>query len=450
MIVKLSYTPLNGEQDPIDQEDISNILRNPTLVDNSRNGSRKSRVLTLLAALALVSIVFYAFTCAPTSLRDETTANIAGDPRLEPYQSPDDAEICADWPITDKGLGPHLSTVSFELPGTSDLMFLLSRGPAAGRLSIITNPDRSSKVIEVNVTAQYAKRTDLQRTKACRTGRDSKNEHGVLIWAQPRHPHYDRQVDPVSFNITVALPQSLRKYRDLSTDLPTFSHHIGDFFNFWSATAFNTIRLKTSHAPIYYDALCGETAFIQTNDAEVKGLFYGWNTLSVRTSNAQIHTVAMMVPQAQGSETKVHLETSNAPVEAYLSVGSDFTEAKLTATIHTSNGKLNINMPRNQFGDNATFYLDASTSNAPATVMLHPDYEGNYDLKTSIADALIEETDMKDPSGMGRERTVERTSGGHRARGSIFWSYNGEPSEEGKKRGSVKVRSSKLPVKMYC
>ncbi|KAF5381736.1 hypothetical protein D9615_005391 [Tricholomella constricta] len=451
MAIKLPYTPLNGEQDLIGQEDISSVLQNPTPVDNSRNDSRKSRVLTLLAALALVSIVFYACTCAPTSRRDETTADIADDPRLEPYQSPDDAEFCAEWPIADEGPGPHLSTVSFELPGTSDLMFLLSRGPAAGHLNIIKkNPNHSSKVIEVNVTAQYEKRIDLQRTKACRTGRDSKNEHGVLIWAQPRHPRYNRQMDPVSFNITLALPQSLREYKDLSTDLPTFSHQIGDFFDLWSPTAFNTIRLKTSHAPIAYGALCGERAFIQTSDAEVNGYFCGSNLLSVRTSNARIHTIAMMFAQAQGAETKVHLQTTNAPAVAFLSVESDFTEAKLSATIHTSNGKLNVNMPRQPFGGNASFYLDASTSNAPATVVLHPDYEGTYDLKTSVADALIEETDMKDPSGMGRERTVERTSEGHRTRGSIFWSYNGEPSEEGKKRGSVRVRSSKLPVKMYC
>lgn len=108
-------------------------------------------------------------------------------------------------------------------------------------------------------------------------------------------------------------------------------------------------------------------------------------------------------------------------------------------------------MPRAMMVDNSSFYLDASTSAANATIMLHPDYEGTYDLGTSVADAhVVENTEVRDPSGKGRQRTLQRTSSGHRAQGYMYWSHNGEPSEEGKNRGSITVRTSKLPVTLHC
>jgi len=157
-----------------------------------------------------------------------------------------------------------------------------------------------------------------------------------------------------------------------------------------------------------------------------------------------------MLAQSSGYETEVHLRTSNAPVDAYLSVMSDFSEPKLTATIHTSNGGLNVTLPRYSLA-NTSFYFDASTSNAPSVVRLNSGYEGTYDLETSVAGAhIVEDPEAQDPSGEGRQLTLERTSEGHHAQGSMYWSYNGEPSEAGKKRGSVRVRTSNLPITMYC
>lgn len=245
--------------------------------------------------------------------------------------SPGNAEYCAGWPLEEDGAGLHLSTVAFELPSTFDLLFFLSHGPAAGHLNIVKNPVYSSKVIEVNVTAQYHKPADLQRTKACRTGHQSKNEHGILIWAQPRHPHHGE--DSVIFNITVALPRSVRDYGDVSTSLPAFSHKVGEFLDIWSPTAFGTIRLKTSHAPIDYGALMCEAGFVQTNDAQVEGFFAAAKSVNIRTSNALIRSVSMMFPQSSGYESEVHIHTSNAPVDAFLSLDSDYAEPKLKATI---------------------------------------------------------------------------------------------------------------------
>lgn len=137
-----------------------------------------------------------------------------------------------------------------------------------GHIDIIKNPVRfSQSTVEINVTAQYRNHADLQGIKACHTGSGPKNEQGVLIWVRqscnsqfisncyshrqaPNHPH-ERHRD-LTFNITVALPQNLRQYKDLSTSLPAFSHNIGEFFDIWSPTSFDTIRLKSSHAPINF------------------------------------------------------------------------------------------------------------------------------------------------------------------------------------------------------
>lgn len=85
----------------------------------------------------------------------------------------------------------HSSSVSFTLPAAFNLLFFVSRGPVTGHLNIIQSQGYSSPgSIEVNVTAHYHDRDDLQYTKACRAGQEVKNEHGVLIWVRHGLQHY--------------------------------------------------------------------------------------------------------------------------------------------------------------------------------------------------------------------------------------------------------------------
>ncbi|KAJ7276659.1 hypothetical protein C8J57DRAFT_1126950 [Mycena rebaudengoi] len=295
----------------------------------------------------------------------------------------------------------------------------------------------------------YHDSKDLQRTKVCRMGKSGSNEHGVLIWGKPRHPHGDPERD-VRFNITLAIPTGIREYHDISTDLPRFSHKVADFFDFWSPTEFGVIRMKSSNAAIYHGSLIGEAAFIQTSNAQVEGFFGGSEKLSVKTSNSPIRATAMMFGTAAGSEVDINLETSNGAIEAAVAIMSDFPHIVLHATVKTSNAPLTIYTPVRMGSTNSSFFLEAMTSNGAANITLHPEYEGKWDLRTSRATANVEANEgITDPAGMGRQRTLQRTSTGSHAQGFMFWSHDGA-SPEGMRRGSVKITTSNSPITMMC
>ncbi|KAJ7102820.1 hypothetical protein C8R44DRAFT_808595 [Mycena epipterygia] len=332
-----------------------------------------------------------------------------------------------------------------ELPTAADLVFFLARGPVSGHINVIKTPSYSMGPIEVNVTAEYKNAEDLECTKVCRMG--PAHEHGVLVWAEPRHPHGDPRRD-VRINITVALPTGVKNYRDVTTDLPLFQHDVGEFFDIWSPTSFEVIRLKTSNAAINHGALIGLAAFIQTSNAKIQGFFGGF-ALRVKTSNAPIVSTAMMFGERAGSESRVNLKTSNGAITANLGLVSDYKDNVLRAVVQTSGASLTIGTQRRMAAANSSFFLDASTSVGPANVYVYPEYEGTYDLQTSLARAQVEAEVVSDPFGQGRNRTVTQTGTGQHAQGSIYWSHDGEPTE-GVQRGSVKVTTSKSPVTLYC
>ncbi|KAJ6582849.1 hypothetical protein B0H10DRAFT_1962354 [Mycena sp. CBHHK59/15] len=270
------------------------------------NGTRRRRLVTLLAAFALVSFGLQHFARLPVTPFNYNLHNIANDPRLEPYQSIGSAEYCAEWPTSTDS---QASTVSFDLLKGADLLFFLSRGPVAGHLNMIRRTNYSEPGVPAHIRVEVTtEERDRKLTKVCRVGNDARNERGILIWAEPRHPH-NEQKEHASVNITIAIPLNLRAHKDITTDLPMFSHRFSGFGDWWSPTAFGTLRFKASNAPILYDSLIGDSAFIQTSNAEVEGEFTGKNKLAVQTSNSHITSWAWMSGEGSGSE--INLRTSH-------------------------------------------------------------------------------------------------------------------------------------------
>jgi hypothetical protein len=137
-------------------------------------------------------------------------------------------------------------------------------------------------------------------------------------------------------------------------------------------------------------------------------------------------------------------------IEAAVAIISDFPRVVLHATVKTSNAPLTIYTPVRMESTNSSFFLDATTSNGAANITLHPEYEGKWDLLTSHATANVEANEgITDPAGMGRQRTLQRTSTGSHAQGFMFWSHDGK-SPEGMRRGSVKITTSNSPITMMC
>ncbi|KAJ7328831.1 hypothetical protein DFH08DRAFT_1084360 [Mycena albidolilacea] len=343
---------------------------------------------------------------------------VADDVRLKPYQTPENANYCADW-FAGPGTG-DIASVSFELPTAADLLFFLSRGPSSGHIDIVRRPPPNDwrGPVEVNVTARYHERDDVARTKVCRMG--AENEHGVLLWAEPRHPHRDPKRD-VHFNITCR-----------------------GFLDIWSSKSFEVVRLKTSNAPIHHGSLEGRAGFFRTSNAKVAGGFAGYE-YAVQTSNAPIEATAFMFGETAGSESRVQLKTSNGAITAYLGIISDFANNTLRTIVETSNAPLTLQQI--WMTSDAGFFLNATTSAACATLRLNPIYEGPYDLQTTVALARVIETEADDPSRKGRRRTVTRTRTGHHAQGDIYWSHDGKPAE-GFERGLVKIATTIYPVEL--
>ncbi|KAJ7138254.1 hypothetical protein C8R44DRAFT_767145 [Mycena epipterygia] len=377
--------------------------------------------------------------------------NIAQDLRLVPHQTPETAEYCAEWErVVDQvsETAQHLASAAFELPTADDLIFFLSRGPVSGHIHIDRTTNYELGPIRVNITAEYHDAEDLERTKVCRMGLE--NEHGVLVWAEPRHLH-DAPRRDVRINMTVVFPAGVRRFNDLTTDLALFQHSIGNFLDGnWAPASFAAIRLKTSNVAINHGSLAGIRAgFIQTSNAKVEGFFTGIGDLSVQTSNAPIVSTALMFGVSAGSESRVTLRTSNGAITANMGMVGDYKDSVLRAVVQTSNASLTIGPITQRWSQNTRLLIDASTTVGSAIVSLEPEYEGTYDLQTSLARAQVEAHWVIDPSGQGRNRTVIERGTGHHAQGSIYWTHDGEPNE-GVRSGFVKVTTSQSPITLYC
>ncbi|KAJ6523375.1 hypothetical protein B0H19DRAFT_1201948 [Mycena capillaripes] len=159
--------------------------------------------------------------------------------------------------------------------------------------------------------------------------------------------------------------------------------------------------------------------------------------------------IAFMFGESPGSESRVNLTTSNGAIFARLGLVSDFSDNTLRSVVRTTAASIEINTPaQSMMPPNASFLLDAATTVGPVTLNMYPEFEGTYDLRTTQTKASVEEvSENVDPEGRGRQRTVSRESTGRHARGQIYWSKDGKPSE-GVERGDVRIATTVSPVKV--
>ncbi|KAJ7618953.1 hypothetical protein B0H17DRAFT_1219867 [Mycena rosella] len=247
----------------------------------------------------------------PVEELDHKAVGVADDPRLEPYQTPESAEYCAEW---------------VPAPDTY-LLFFLSRGPVSGNLNIVEKLPRGSKgPIEVKVTTQYHDTADLERIKAVRWGRQ---------WSAGCS-------SGLNHGICTPLPKATIR---------------GDFAGFFDSNEFKVIRLKSLDAPIAHNLLVARSLSIQTRNAPVESSFWG-SALSVHTSNAPIFSFAFLWGETKGDDTRLRLETSNGHV--FLVMPSP------EAEVHTSAAPLDLCLVKAY--EDPVVVLHASTTSAPVTI----------------------------------------------------------------------------------
>lgn len=82
----------------------------------------------------------------------------------------------------------------------------------------------------------------------------------------------------------------------------------------------------------------------------------------------------------------------------------------------------------------ARLVSDARTSNSPASVVMHPAFEGTFEVSTSNSRPVVRDTRPEDPSGAGRRRVVNQTTSRSTISGTAYWAGN-----EGARRGGESV-----------
>ncbi|KAJ6600695.1 hypothetical protein B0H10DRAFT_696271 [Mycena sp. CBHHK59/15] len=388
-----------------------------------------------------------------------------------PWPVPSDVVIdhCAEWSdsVTSESEFPYSSDVSFELPVSSETLFLISREAmrrgsifSTGRVNYVQSDDASESVM-VDIRAFYWTEEHLNAAKACLLKRDG-NENGVGIFTKweadtPREKH-----DKLRFEVTVTFPRASDDLplaiNNLSTDLGIFSQTFGDM----SDIVFKSLSLKAALAPIYAESLyagnatlktslgsikvqslLAENADIQTSMGPIEGTFNASNTLSLVTHNAHIIVDVNLVNAQDEKPAKLHMSTSNSLLQSKITLeASKKIDAAFDITARTANAGLDLAVLAAPIDSTVT--LHATTSIGRAAVVLPPTYEGSFRAATSLSPISVKvDEKAADPKGEGRTRSVEYVQLRHgMAHGTVAW------SPEGKTRGAVTVRTSLSPLSL--
>lgn len=363
-------------------------------------------------------------------------------------------DYCTDWSLDSKAkhedhknrrrspldllYEPRSSSASFDLPLSSDKLFLYSRGATAGSFKLVQSPDidPSEGVARVVVVAKYRGWSALKQVKVCSVTRGD-TENGVMIFTPKLSKHVR-----VGFETTVYLPRTVEegstlRLKSFETDLPLFVHSVGDI---GPRVQFDEVVLKTANMPVGVESLSASKALISTTNAAIHGSFNVSESLQLFTANAKIGANIGLSNDGEQGVTDVVIKTTHAPIKATLSLVSTTTTSsggKFQILATTALAPLTLSVLSSD--RLSTLLLTAHTSLAPASVSLPDTYEGQFTIATRLAKPEVFLDNVYD------DRKVEYTPVERgQVKGSVWW--EGEHGEEGRERGFVDVKTSLAPV----
>ncbi|KAG6887437.1 hypothetical protein C0995_015310 [Termitomyces sp. Mi166 len=354
---------------------------------------------------------------------------------------------CAQWiedSVPFSGVSPYnliTAVATFKLPISSDTLLFLSRGAAAGGINVEYGGDDSD--VKVVVKASYRLPEALDTLDVCMVTR-GEGEHGLGIFGLPwSHPRHHRTV--LKLSVIVTLPEvakgSALNVNAFETDMPLFVHEIGDLNG---SVHFDSISLKTANLPIHVKSLEAKKASVATENSSIEGEFHISSSLKLYASNAPVD-VHITLFNADGEDyTDLDISTSNSAIRGALALESaNESGGRFKVFARTSNAPLDLSFVEAPVDSVLSF--DATTSLGPATVSLHPTYEGSYTATTSFRrPSILVNYDAEDPAGKGRQRQVHSSiNRGPIASGTIRWFDGGDNKEL---LGNVEVRTSLAPL----
>ncbi|ESK86828.1 hypothetical protein Moror_15100 [Moniliophthora roreri MCA 2997] len=363
-------------------------------------------------------------------------------------------DTCAEWPHPPGGehgrlRHPHgneghpRSTVStFNLPVSSDVLFLFARGPwSAGRVNILQGDDQSDEVV-VNITTKwYGPRALLDSVQICKVKREEgQNGIGILSVRDRVPPNHHRHHHRVEFTVDVILPASKSAddalvIKDFRASMPIFTYNLADLAE---SVRFDSISLRGSVSTVVSESLAASRADFTSHVGSITGNFSTSSSLKLITDNGHIAANITLSNDAKSDEwTELELKTSNAAIQSNISLvtTSSDTGGQFRVKSTTAAGSTHIDVP--SAPSEHTLDMAVHGSLGAIYVALHETYEGAFSVSTSgLTKATIVEPEEKRKNG--RKVEYSEVSRGN-VRG-VIWVADGD--EKGKERGNVDVSNS--------
>ncbi|KAJ7890862.1 hypothetical protein B0H14DRAFT_2688948, partial [Mycena olivaceomarginata] len=350
---------------------------------------------------------------------------------------------CAEW----SGHGelnaidefPYSSEASFELPVSTDTLFLISRHPrtetgAKSGVGFLTKWDHEGgrrhthEKLRFQVTVTFPQTSDKSPPSINKPPTDPLiplQTFGDLSNTAPKPPP-----PPKAQREAYWLRYGSLESKFTSADT-----------TFLQSLFTKTASIGTSVGPIEIQSLLTESANITNSVGPIEGTFNASKSLTLSTSNGALNVDVNLSNDAEGGATQLKLFNNIAFIRGNITLTSAKDGAATKFDIHarTSTSPLALDVLEAPLGANIT--LRGSSSFGPVDVSLPATFEGVFDAATSLSTvSVIFDEEGEDPAGEGRKRQGEYERVGGTTRGTIGW------SEEGKTRGLVSVRTSVAPV----
>jgi len=333
---------------------------------------------------------------------------------------------------------------AFKLPVSAESLFFVARGDAAagGIFFETVESDDNELSVEVELESHHVDSANVCALE----GEDGSRGIALLTPKHkgkgPRRPRRPHRFPRYKFTVTVKIPTSNSKVLDLKallTFLPMFKHELADL----RGVSFGSLGLHGINGPILIESVNAVSGNISTINGPIVGQFNVTNSLRLATVNGPIEAdinVENDVDKAKPSV--IDLTTANGHIAAELSLFSTKSTGGLFKVLATTaNGPIDVSFPTAPVS--SVLNLKAVTANAHTDVSLHPTYEGVFHLNSVLlSPKLVVDADIEDPSGNGKERTVnaEGSKKGELS-GEVFWGEKGDDTPA----GSVEVRTTLAP-----
>ncbi|KAH9917214.1 hypothetical protein B0H21DRAFT_827856 [Amylocystis lapponica] len=337
---------------------------------------------------------------------------------------------------------------SFDLPVSADSLFVSSRGVlATGDIVIMQSQATTDVRVDISLE-QGASMKAIESTSMCMLHRRH-GEFGVAIMTPDGWPV---RHEKLHFNVTVWFPRSSDAspfyIPTFETDLPHFTHHIGDLQD---KVVFDHLILQSSDSTMSAESLRAREIDVRTTNGAISGSYHASARLSLSTSNADVGaTINLYHDNAdihhndiKKPATRLEIETSNGAIVTpmhLISTAASGGGGAFSIFAKSTDGPLALDVPSMPL--DAVLRLDAETSNAAATVTVHRAFEGSVQLRTSRGETDVQLGQVEDPAGRGRKRQAFMAQHEHALDGGVGW----DESLGGRAKGSLFVSSSNAPV----